>query len=87
MKSKSIFKKDILQTRTLTKAAKIASDKANRASRALGISVMYIKDGVIYEETAEGKVTMIKHIEDEVVVPFEIKKGLILHEKKGSLKG
>ncbi|MEL1240368.1 hypothetical protein [Flavobacterium flavipallidum] len=69
------------------KAGKIASDTANRASRALGLSVMYIKDGVIYEETPDGKITMKKQIEEEVVIPFEIKKGLVLNEKKGLLKG
>lgn len=81
MKSKSVFRKDILQTKALVKAGKIASDSANRASRALGITVTYIKDGVIYEETPDGKITMKKQIEEEVVVPFEIKKGLVLHAK------
>ncbi|MBD0724773.1 hypothetical protein B6A10_06235 [Flavobacterium sp. L1I52] len=81
MKTKAVFRKDILQTKALVKAGKIASDTANRASRALGISVTYIKDGVIYEETSEGVITTKKQIEDDVVAPFEIKKGLILHAK------
>lgn len=81
MKSKSFFRKDVIQTKALVKAGKIASNTANRASRALGITVTFIKDGVIYEETPDGKITKKKQIEEEIVAPFEIKKGLVLHAK------
>ncbi|WP_445731809.1 hypothetical protein [Mariniflexile sp.] len=50
MKSKVVFRKDLAQTRALIKAGKVAAKTANRASRVLGLSVSFIKDGVIYEE-------------------------------------
>lgn len=81
MKAKVVFRKDSLQTKALVKAGKIASDTANRASRALGISVTYIKEGFIYEEAPDGKITKKKQIENGIVAPFEIKKGLVLHAK------
>jgi hypothetical protein len=80
MKAKIIFRKDTPQTRVLVKAGRIAANTANRASRALGLSVTYIKDGIIYEEK-EGVVVRKGHIEKQAETPFEIKKGLVLHAK------
>lgn len=77
---KIIFRKDTPQTRALVKAGRIAANTANRASRALGLSVTYIKDGIIYEEK-DGKVVRKHPIQEQVEAPFEIKKGLILHAK------
>lgn len=81
METKSIFKKDSRQTKALIKASKLASQTANRESRALGISVTYIKDGTIYEESAQGIITALKDIEQNSTAPFEIKKGLVLRAK------
>ena len=81
MKAKIIFRKDTPQTKALVKAGRVASKTANRASRALGLSVTYIKDGVIYEESSDGKVFVKHSIEEKVTTPFEIKKGLVLHAK------
>lgn len=81
MKSKVVFRKDNLQTKALVKAGKIASETANRAARALGISVTYIRDGIIYEESSEGEVIVKRHMEEDINAPFEVKKGLVLHAK------
>lgn len=80
MKTKIIFRKDASQTKALVKAGKVAAKTANRASRALGLTVSYIKDGVIYEEK-EGVVVKKGRIEKQADTPFEIKKGLVLHAK------
>lgn len=80
MKSKTVFRKDISQTRALVKADKVASETARRASRALGLSVTYIKDGIIYEEK-DGIVTKKRPVKDHAETAFEIKKDLILHAK------
>lgn len=81
MKAKIIFRKDTPQTKALIKAGRVASETANRASRALGLSVTYIKDGIIYEESSDGKVVIKHSIEEKATAPFEIKKGLVLHAK------
>ena len=52
MKSKMVFRKDTLQTKALVKAGKIAGNRAFSASKALGLYISYIKDGIIYEEKA-----------------------------------
>lgn len=80
MKTKPVFRKDNKQTSALVKAAKTAAETANRASRALGLTVAFIKDGVIYEEQ-QGKVTVREHIKEEVDSTIKLKKGLILHAK------
>ncbi|WP_432670370.1 hypothetical protein [Flavobacterium sp. SM2513] len=81
MESKVVFRKDTPQTNALLRASKDASATANRASRALGLTVTYIKDGTVYEESAEGTVHVIRKIEENIVAPFEIKKGLVLRAK------
>ena len=79
--SKIIFKKDVPQTRALVKAALISSERAITDSKAFGLTITYIKDGVIYEENASGTVVATKQIEKAGEVPFEFKKGQILHAK------
>lgn len=80
--SKVVFRKDVSQTKALLKAAKVSTQKAIRGSKALGLSVTFIKDGVVYEEDAHGNIIVKKHIESSGDIPFEIEKGLVLHGKK-----
>lgn len=79
--SKIIFRKDASQTRVLVKAARVSAKRAYSGSRALGLSVSYIKDGIVYEEDANGNAVAIKQIEVIDDAPFELKKGLVLHAK------
>ncbi|WP_291116775.1 hypothetical protein [Flavobacterium sp. UBA6135] len=79
--SKIIFRKDVPQTKALVKAARISAKRAFSGSKALGLTITYIKDGVVYEEEANGTVVIKKQIEKAVNVPFEFKKGLVLHAK------
>lgn len=80
MKNKTVFRKDVSQTKALVKAGKIASKTARRASRALGLSVTFIKDGIIYEEK-DGQIIEKGRVEAQIEIPFEIKKGIVLHAK------
>jgi hypothetical protein len=75
------FKKDELQTKALLKAARISAQRALSGSKALGLSVTYIKDGKIYEEDANGKTVFKSDLNRTRKIPFKIKKGSILHAK------
>jgi hypothetical protein len=79
--AKIVFRKDASQTRVLVKAARVSAKRAYSGSKALGLAVSYIKDGVVYEEDANGNTVAIKNIESIAHVPFEVKKGLVLHAK------
>lgn len=79
--SKIIFRKDVPQTKALVKAARISAKRAFSGSKALGLTITYIKDGVVYEENASGTVVATKKIEKAGEVPFKFKKGQILHAK------
>lgn len=81
MKSKMVFRKDTLQTKALVKAGKIAGNRAFSASKALGLSISYIKDGIIYEEKANGSVEVKKQLSTTIEAPFKVTKGLVLHAK------
>lgn len=65
----------------LIKAAKNAAKNAIRTSKALGLDITYIKKGIIYKETPDGKVIILG--ENKKVHPKRItlKKGTILNAK------
>jgi hypothetical protein len=46
MNVKKVFRKDVLQTKSLVKAGKVSAINALRASRALGLTVAFIEKGV-----------------------------------------
>lgn len=79
--SKIVFRKDVLQTKALVKAARVSAKRAFSGSKALGLSVSYIKDGIIYEEDSKGNTCIKSQIEPLVETPFKIEKGLVLHAK------
>lgn len=80
MKPTTVFRKDTVQTKALEKAGKRAAKTARRASNALGLSVTYIEKGVIYVEK-NGEIIGKKVLEAKEEVPFEVKKGVVLHAK------
>jgi len=65
----------------LIKAAKKAAKNAIRTSKALGLDITYIKKGVIYKETADGKLFEIGRKKSEVTQKFSLKKGTVLNAK------
>lgn len=79
--AKQVFRKDKKQTKVLVKAGKVASKRAFSASKALGLTVSYIENGIVYIEDSNGNRIIQNTIENKVETPFEIKKGLILHAK------
>lgn len=81
MKAKILFRKDTPQTKALVKAGRVASKRAFSASKALGLSISFIKNGVIYEESSDGSVVIKRQIETTVKTPFKVTKGLVLHAK------
>lgn len=76
-----IFRKDVPQKRALIKAARVSSKRAFSGSKVLGLSVSFIKNGVVYEEDANGNVIIVNPIEPSTDTPFKIEKGLILLAK------
>jgi hypothetical protein len=79
--SRIIFRKDVPQTKALVKAARVSAKRAFSGSKALGLSVSFIENGVVYEEDGNGNKNIINHIEPVTDTPFKIEKGLILHAK------
>ena len=79
--SKIVFRKDVLHTKALVKAGRISAKRAFSGSKALGLSVSYIKDGIIYEEDSNGNTRVKSQIEPLVETSFKIEKGLVLHAK------
>lgn len=66
----------------LIKIAKKSSIKAVKESKALGLSITYLKDGVLYEELPDGTVKKIKKIKSLASPELKLKKGMIFHAKK-----
>lgn len=81
MKSKFVFRKDVVQTKSLEKAAKVSATDALRASKALGLTVKFIKDGFLYEEDPDGVIVKKHRVIETKQAPFELTKGMVLHVK------
>lgn len=78
--NKIIFRKDYKQTKSLELSGKEAVSNAIRHAKALGLTISYIQDGAVYEEEANGNVTLIKIIEKKEN-PFVLTKGMVLYAK------
>lgn len=65
----------------LIKAAKDASKKAIRTSKALGLDITYLKNGIIYKETAEGEIKVVGKNKQAIPRKIILKKGSILNAK------
>ncbi len=78
---KVVFRKDVKQTRTLIKAARNSSKRAVIESKVLGLTITYMKDGVILEEDAQGNISIVNDTLVPKELPYKIEKGMILHAK------
>jgi signal transduction histidine kinase len=78
---KVVFRKDVKQTRTLIKAARNSSKRAVIESKVLGLTITYMKDGVILEEDAQGNISIVNDTLVPKELPYKIEKGMILHTK------
>ncbi|MFN3299484.1 MAG: hypothetical protein ACK41Z_04750 [Sediminibacterium sp.] len=65
----------------LIKAAKDASKKAIRTSKALGLDITFLKNGIIYKETAEGELKVVGKNKQSIPRKIILKKGSILNAK------
>jgi len=83
--SKSSFVTDLKQSKELVKVGRSSSTNAIRASKALGLSITYLKNGKIIKDEADGTANIIKEIpiksranrKQKVV----LKKGMVLYAK------
>jgi hypothetical protein len=65
----------------LIKAARDSSKRAVSASKVLGLTITYMKDGVILEEDALGNISIVNDTLLPQELPYKIEKGMILHAK------
>ncbi len=65
----------------LIKAAKNAGRNAIRTSKALGLDITYIKKGIIYKETPDGKLIVVGTNKKVSPKKISFKKGTILNAK------
>lgn len=61
-KKKGIFKSNRSHTLFLKKVGKKSAERSIDENKALGLSITYLEDGIIYEEDAKGKKTEIGRI-------------------------
>ena len=66
----------------LIKIGKIAAKEAIRSSKALGLSVTYLRKGEVVEELPDGTIKVLKPKSDNQPTRPKLKKGMILHAKK-----
>lgn len=76
------FNRDDEHTAMLIKIGKIAAKEAIRSSKALGLSVTYIRKGEVVEELPDGTIKVLKPKSDNQPTRPKLKKGMILHAKK-----
>ena len=76
------FRADAKQTAALVSAAKTGTSKAIRASKALGLPITYLENGIIYEEKADGSRISLKKVNNVSQAPLKLTRGTIFHAKK-----
>jgi len=59
--NKIIFQKDYNQTKSLEQAGVEVATNAVRHAKALDLTITYIENGAVYEEQADGTVTLKKN--------------------------
>jgi hypothetical protein len=78
------FRSDLKQTETLKKVAKRSAKKAIRESKALGLTIKYLKNGILYSESPEGIKEVIQRpvkSKTSKIKSLKLKKGMIFHAK------
>lgn len=80
------FRSDVKQSATLMKVGRTGAANAIRATKALGLPIIYLQNGVLYKEYPDG--TKEKMVTNAVKRPLTkkashpLKKGMIFHAKK-----
>jgi hypothetical protein len=80
---KVAFRSDARQTATLVRVGRNGAANAIRASKALGLPIIYMEKGVIVSELPDGVKETVK-LKKPVVKKsaVSVKKGMILHAKR-----
>lgn len=85
-KAKGASTTDLTETAKLVKAGRTSTANAIRASRALGLAITYMQDGILYKEYPDGKKEKIASGEvkksNSDKKAYSLKKGMVLHAKK-----
>lgn len=80
------FRSDARQTATLIKVGRTGAANAIRASKALGLPITYLQNGVLYKEYADGTKEIIETgtVKKNGIKEGanRLKKGMVLHAKK-----
>jgi len=78
------FRSDLKQTETLVKVARRSAKRAIRESKALGLTIKYLKNGILYSESPEGIKEIIQDTTKSKISKIKslkLKKGMIFHAK------
>jgi hypothetical protein len=81
-KNIKLTKKKLSDAELLSKIAEESSAQAVREAKALGLTVTYLENGVIYRESADGKREKVMTIEKKKKLPFNIKPGQKIRVRK-----
>lgn len=76
------FDRDDEHTAMLVRIGKTAAKEAIRSSKALGLSITYLKNGEVVEELPDGTIKVLKPKSDDQPKRPKLKKGIILYAKK-----
>jgi hypothetical protein len=76
------FNRDDEHTAMLVRIGKTAAEEAIRSSKALGLSITYLKKGEVVEELPDGTINVLKPKRVSLAPRPKLKKGMILHVKK-----
>jgi hypothetical protein len=83
LKKKNVFRSDAEQTANLIKVGQKGVENAIRASKALGLSIVYMENGILYKEHPDGTKTVIEESDQKPVsklkLKTKVKKGTVLH--------
>jgi len=82
VKVTKVFKHDTEQTTALIRAGRKAAAQAIRTSKALGLTITFMKDGVLYRENPDGTKEIISTKTKIKNNKNILKKGMVLHAKK-----
>lgn len=79
-----VFRSDPKQTAALEKVGRAGTAKAIRESMALGLSITFLKKGVLYKEHPDGRIEIVKPApkQKKLKASMPLKKGMIFHAKK-----
>ncbi len=79
-----VFRSDFKQTATLVKIGHTGAVNAIRSSKALGLPITYMQNGIIYREHPDGSKEIITERKAKIVskeAKGSLKKGMIFHAK------